>query len=234
MKKNQYPKGSAKYRGKKKRRKMRFKKIMIILLFLIIIGAVIMGIVRALEHRGILADERQLPEIEDVEAIRPEMTVALLTPNTYSRPQTALENVNGIVIHYTANPGTTAMNNRDYFEGLKDSGNAYVSSHFVVGIEGEIVQCIPTNEIAYASNERNADTISIEVCHVDETGEFTNQTYDSLVALTGWLCLYLDVDVDNVIRHYDVTGNNCPKYYVEHEDAWEDFKEDVWQWVLSR
>ena len=30
-----------------------------------------------------------------------------------------------------------------------------------------------------------------------------------------------------MIRHYDVTGKNCPKYFVEHEDEWEQFKKDV-------
>ena len=30
-----------------------------------------------------------------------------------------------------------------------------------------------------------------------------------------------------MIRHYDVTGKNCPKYFVENEDAWEQFKLDV-------
>ena len=36
-----------------------------------------------------------------------------------------------------------------------------------------------------------------------------------------------DLTADDVIRHYDVTGKNCPKYFVEHEDAWETFKENV-------
>ena len=30
-----------------------------------------------------------------------------------------------------------------------------------------------------------------------------------------------------MIRHYDVTGKICPKYFVDHEDAWELFKGDV-------
>ena len=30
-----------------------------------------------------------------------------------------------------------------------------------------------------------------------------------------------------MIRHYDVTGKKCPLYYVEHEDEWKKFKEDV-------
>lgn len=167
----------------------------------------------------------------DYTDIRPELDVKLLTPNEYSRPGIPLEQVNGIVIHYTANPGASAINNRDYFEGLKDSHDTYASSHFIVGIQGEIVQCIPTNEVAYASNSRNSDTISIEVCHTDETGQFTKETYNALVELTGWLCLYLNVDPNEVIRHYDVTGKLCPLYYVEHDDAWQTFKSDVYLWA---
>ena len=161
----------------------------------------------------------------------PDYQVSLLTPNEYSRPQTAMEEVRGIVIHYTANPGTTAEQNRSYFESLKDSHETKASSHFVVGIEGEIVQCIPSSEISYASNDRNSDTISIECCHKTKDGQFTQETYDSLVQLTAWLCGKFNVPVENVIRHYDVTGKECPLYYVEHEDAWKKFKKDVQKYL---
>lgn len=135
--------------------------------------------------------------------------------------------INGIVIHYTANPKSTAKQNRDYFEGLKDSHETKASSHFVVGIKGEIVQCIPSSEISYASNSRNSDTLSIECCHKDKSGKFTKETYQSLVELVGWLCQRFGLTSEQVIRHYDVTGKNCPKYFVEHEDEWEQFKKDV-------
>ena len=161
----------------------------------------------------------------------PDYQVELLTPNPYSRPQTALEEVKGIVVHYTANPGTTAIQNRSYFESLKDTQKTKASSHFVVGLEGEIVQCIPSTEISYASNDRNVDTLSIECCHKDETGQFTQETYDSLVELTAWLCGKFNLPVSNVIRHYDVTGKECPIYYVKNEDAWERFKEDVQKYL---
>lgn len=157
----------------------------------------------------------------------PDYKVDLLTPNPYSRPQNALEEVKGIVIHYTANPGTTAKQNRSYFESLKDTHETKASSHFVVGIEGEVIQCIPSSEISYASNERNNDTLSIECCHKDKSGQFTQETYDSLVELTAWLCGKFNVPVENIIRHYDVTGKECPIYYVENEDAWKKFKKDV-------
>ncbi len=157
----------------------------------------------------------------------PEMSVELLTPNPYSRPEIPLEKVNGIVIHYTANPGSSAKANRNYFEGLKDSGQTYASSHFIVGLKGEIIQCIPSREIAYASNERNEDTLSIETCHPDESGRYNQATYDSLVELTAWLCHKFDLQSTDVIRHYDVTGKICPKAFVEDEQAWEQFRRDV-------
>ena len=165
--------------------------------------------------------------LADVDASQPEIDVQLLDVNPYSRPGTETEEITGIVVHYTANPGSTAQNNRDYFNGLKDSHETEASSNFIVGLDGEIIQCVPTWEMAYASNSRNIDTVSIECCHPDETGKFTDETYRSLVQLTAWLCVKFNLTEDQVIRHYDVTGKNCPKYFVENEDAWAQFKEDV-------
>lgn len=163
----------------------------------------------------------------EVDATEPDINVQLLTVNPYSRPGTETDKITGIVVHYTANPGSTAMNNRDYFEGLKDSHETQASSNFVVGLEGEIVQCVPTWEVAYASNSRNHDTVSIECCHPDETGKFNDATYRSMVQLCAWLCLKFGLDETDVIRHFDVTGKNCPKYFVENEDAWNTFREDI-------
>ncbi len=164
---------------------------------------------------------------EAIERIRPDLDVRLLTINPYSRPALQSERIRNIVIHYTANPGTSAMQNRDYFEGLKDSKLTKASSHFVIGLAGEIVQCIPTAEISYASNHRNNDTVSIETCHWQETGAYTEETYQSMVELTAWLCIKFELTEQDVIRHYDVTGKICPKYFVDHEDAWKTFQNDV-------
>ena len=163
----------------------------------------------------------------DTDASQPEIDVQLLDVNPYSRPGTEIEKINGIVVHYTANPGSTAQENRDYFNGLKDSHETEASSNFIVGLNGEIIQCVPTWEMAYASNSRNIDTVSIECCHPDESGKFKDETYRSLVQLTAWLCVKFDLTEEQVIRHYDVTGKNCPRYFVENEEAWEEFKTNV-------
>ena len=89
------------------------------------------------------------------------------------------------------------------------------------------IQCIPITEIAYGNAPRNEDTISIEVCHSDETGRFNDVTYESVVNLTAWLCKELKLGSKDVVRHYDINGKLCPKYYVEHEDAWVQFRKDV-------
>lgn len=195
---------------------------------IILIGLLFVLAVMKITGRGCFG-RKEYREIEDSEitAKKPEMEVQLLTENEYSRPGTKSGRINGIVIHYTANPGSTAMQNRDYFEGLKDTHITKASSHFVVGLDGEIVQCIPTWEIAYASNHRNADTVSIECCHSDESGKFNPDTYRSMVRLTAWLCEKFGLTEEDVIRHYDVTGKNCPKYFVENEEAWKNFRADV-------
>ena len=140
-----------------------------------------------------------------------------------SRTGVRLEEVNDIAIHYVGNPGTSAEGNRNYFNDLTTEVNA----HFLIGLDGEILQCVPLDEKSAATNERNRDTISIEVCHPDETGKFTDASYDSLVKLCAWLCGELGLDETHLIRHYDVTGKLCPLYFVDHPDAWETFRTDV-------
>ena len=110
---------------------------------------------------------------------------------------------------------------------MKDSHDTSVSSHFVIGLEGEIIQCVPTVERAYASNQRNFDTVSIECCHMDTTGKFNETTYDSLVQLCAWLCCKFNLEAEDVIRHYDVTGKSCPKYFVDNEGEWNSFIQEV-------
>ena len=217
---------------RKMRRRRRNQQILVrIIMLAVIVGIVsfaVKDVIHMMQGNGSVeaSDMRSTPSAKVVQT-PPDYDVELLTINDYSRPATAIDEITGVVVHYTANPGTTAMQNRNYFEGLKDSHDTKASSHFIIGMEGELVQCIPCNEISYASNDRNHDTISIECCIPDDTGKFTQETYDTLVHLVSWLCGRYGLTSEEVIRHYDVTGKMCPKYYVENEDAWEQFKRDV-------
>lgn len=172
-------------------------------------------------------EEYQILPAEEGPCGRPEIIQNYIVKNPYSRSGISLDAVNGVVIHYVANPGSTAEENRNYFENLKDTHLTKASSHFIIGLDGEIIQCIPLDEISYASNDRNADTISIECCHPDKKGKFNKKTYRSLIKLTAWLCASYGLSASDVIRHYDVTGKMCPKYYVKHPDAWGEILSDI-------
>ena len=151
----------------------------------------------------------------------------LIPVNRFSRPGIKLETINGIVIHNIGNPGTTAKQNRNYFANLAQTEEREASSNFIICLDGAVIQCIPVDEIAYASNIRNSDTLSIEVCHPDDTGKFTEESYAATIKLTAWLCLKYGLTSDDVIRHFDVQGKECPRYFVVNEDAWELFKAEV-------
>ena len=157
-----------------------------------------------------------------------------LTPNKFSRPQIPLKNVTKIAVHYVGNKGSSAIANRNYFENQKNGGT-YVSAHFVIGLQGEVIQCIPLNEWSYCTNQANGYSISIECCHPDDTGKFTDATENSLAELCAYLIEKFHLTADDIIRHYDVTGKQCPLYwsptkYQSKEVAdkrFEDFKNKV-------
>ena len=144
-----------------------------------------------------------------------------LTPSKFTRPQTKIIPT-ALAWHYVANPGTSALANRNYFESLKDLKKTYASSHFIVGLKGEILQLIPENEKSLCTNNANDYTISIECCHPDESGKFLEPTYNSMI----WLGRHLmkKHNIKENIRHYDVTGKICPKWFVDNENEWKIFK----------
>ena len=203
-----------------KRRRAILISIMALVLVLLVWG--IVSVVRFIFFRE---------PVDPAAVVTPDwIDVQLLDENPYSRPGTPLERINDIVVHYTANPGTTAQQNRNYFNSLAQQNGesaTSVSSHFIIGLDGEIIQCIPLSEISYASNDRNFDTVSIECCHPEADGKFTDATYQSLIRLCAWLEKELKLKEGSIIRHYDVTGKLCPLYFVEHESKWNQFKEDV-------
>lgn len=150
-----------------------------------------------------------------------------LSISEYARPGTPIGIVKNIFVHYTANPGTSAAQNQSYFEQLKDTHITAASTHFIIGYEGEIINCIPLDEMGYAVQTRNEDSISIECCYLETDGEFTDETYHSLMELLCWLLDTYDLDEEDILRHYDCGGKKCPLYYTEHEDKWEQLKQDV-------
>ena len=153
-----------------------------------------------------------------------DITELFLSKNEYTRPGNALKEVKGIVIHYVADAGSTAVENRNYYESLKaGSAKTAESTHFIIGLDGGIVQCIPLSEVACASGARNEDTISITFCHPEIDGMPSAAAHQSLVRLTAYLCSVYNLDKTAILRHSDLGDQSCPKYFTEQEGKWAAF-----------
>ncbi len=152
-----------------------------------------------------------------------------MSKNKYSRSGEKQNKIQYIVIHWVGNANTSALANRNYFGNLKNTHKTSASAHYIIGLNGEIIRCIPENEVAFHSGsyKRNRNSIGIENCHPDWNGKFNDATYNSLVELCADICKRYGINVNNIIRHYDATGKECPKYYVKNSKEWEKLKEDI-------
>lgn len=179
---------------------------------------------------------------------RPDIRKRLLPVNMFSRPGKKLVSIKGIVVHWTGNPELDAEGHVTYFKNLAkqdpddEKFDRYAGAHYFVGTKGEILQLIPDDEVAYhvgakSYHEETLDKfnttypnnclIGIELCHPDSTGEFTEETWNSAVRLIGYLIEEHDLTKSDVVRHYDVTGKLCPKWFVEDDDAYSKFREAI-------
>ena len=175
-----------------------------------------------------------------------EVIKAYLDPNIYSRPQSKMKGIKGVALHWVGNANTTAKANRNYFNNLKNQGKEgkrYASSHEIIGLNGEVILCIPKNEVAYhvgaksykpraktiLANSPNRYLYGIEVCHPDWGGKYSNKTYTTVINRVADLMIEFDLkpSKDTIWRHHDVTGKDCPRFYVQNPKEWDKLIADV-------
>ena len=167
-----------------------------------------------------------------------------LTKNEYSRPGKKLQKVLAIVIHWTANPGANAKENRDFFESKKTGMSGYGSAHYIIDQNGIIIAAVPENEVAYHCGSSDKDpasgkvytdearrrfgkyasensspnlcTIGVELCPKDADGNFTNATINTAVELCADICRRYELPAQAITTHHDVVGwKDCPKLWTE-------------------
>ena len=135
-----------------------------------------------------------------------------------------------LVIHYTGAPGT-ARNNGAYFASRGDIG---ASAHYFVDAQ-DIVQSVQDSGRAWHCGAavykhpecRNDNSIGVELCcYQDAAGRwrFDPATVDNAVQLVRSLMAQYNIDIDHIVRHYDVTGKICPEPFVRDAAAWAEFK----------
>ena len=148
----------------------------------------------------------------------------------------SLKNIKYLVIHYTGNDGDRDESNGRYFQ----NHIVGASAHFFVDGDS-ITQSVPDDHVAWSVGGKkypgtkggkwygkctNNNSISIELCDEVKNGryDFSEATLKNAADLTRMLMKKYNIPIENVIRHYDVTGKICPAPFVNDEAAWKAFK----------
>lgn len=136
-----------------------------------------------------------------------------------------------IVIHYTAGKNDTAENNGRYFarEVTGSSAHWFVDeTSAVLSVEERFVAWHCGGAVYRHPECRNGNSIGVELCsEMDAAGNyyFNEATVENAKTLVRQLMERHGVPLENVIRHYDVTGKICPAPFVgAGAGAWEAFK----------
>ncbi len=104
--------------------------------------------------------------------------------------------INGIVIHLCGkswDDGTAEP--MIILRGMKDqsgSNTVSVSSNFVIGLDGEIIECVPVGERHYAPMRGMRTPFRLSAAIRAARRKVHRRDYDSLVKLTAWLCKQLE------------------------------------------
>lgn len=143
-----------------------------------------------------------------------------------------------LVYHYTGNDGDRAANNAKYFQ----NNIVKASAHYFVD-DTTVWRSVPDLKVAwsvggskYANADKtgggtmygvitNTNSLSIEMCDTIRNGVYqaSEATLANAAALGRALMEKYDIPIENVYRHFDVTGKHCPSYLVNAQ-KWAEFK----------
>ena len=143
-----------------------------------------------------------------------------------------------LVYHYTGNDGDKAANNAKYFQ----NNIVKASAHYFVD-DTTVWRSVPDLKVAwsvggskYANADKtgggtmygiitNTNSISIEMCDTIRNGVYqaSEATLVNAAELGRELMEKYGIPIENVYRHFDVTGKHCPSYLVNAQ-KWAEFK----------
>ena len=143
-----------------------------------------------------------------------------------------------LVYHYTGNDGDRAANNAKYFQ----NNIVKASAHYFVD-DTTVWRSVPDLKVAwsvggskYANADKtgggtmygvisNTNSLSIEMCDTIRNGvsQASEATLSNAAALGRALMEKYGIPIENVYRHFDVTGKHCPSYLVNAQ-KWAEFK----------
>lgn len=158
----------------------------------------------------------------------------LITKVNFTDSNRGAGQIKYLVKHYVGATGGAEANCKYFYNTYRGA-----SAHFFVGHNGEIWQCVEENDTAwhcgaksYKHKEcRNSNSIGVELCvKKDASGNwyYTDETKKAAAALFAYLMDKYHIDIDHVLRHYDVTGKVCGEPDVRKgSKVWKQFRKAV-------
>ncbi len=143
------------------------------------------------------------------------------TPNN-RRPGLLME-PEYLTIHSTANPDSTAQNERDW---LTNPSNTRTASWHLVVDDKEIIEAIPLNEVAWHAGDGkngtgNRKSISIEICESNDR----KKTILNAAKLSAQILHERNWGIERLKRHYDWSGKHCPRIFANKNwSEWGNYK----------
>ncbi|MED4846270.1 N-acetylmuramoyl-L-alanine amidase family protein [Bacillus atrophaeus] len=176
-----------------------------------------------------------------------------INTNEWTRPGLKNNGVRKLVVHYTANPGASAVNHYRYFgetlpaqnRHLPDKKQTFASAHIFVD-RTDAICIIPLNEVAYHANDvqqivsgkpyrgvpalkpnANFLSVGVELC-IEKDGNFHPDTVARAEQVCAELCRIFKLNpINDIVRHYDITHKICPAPWVSNPQGFTDFKARV-------
>ena len=162
--------------------------------------------------------------------------------------QRDLKDIKYIALHYTANDGDSDEGNANYFH----NHIVKASAHYFVD-DDSITQSVPDDYVAWSVGGKlytdhvstgggrlygiatNNNTLNIEMCDTVKDGVIraSEATIGNAIDLICRKMKQYDIDIDHVIRHFDVNGKHCPAYLMD-ESKWKKFKARILGYELGR
>ncbi|SET79411.1 N-acetylmuramoyl-L-alanine amidase [Natronincola peptidivorans] len=146
----------------------------------------------------------------------PTIKIDYVPVDSPNRPGTESD-MQWVTVHNTANPDSTAQDERDYVEWRTDNA----SFHYAVD-DQEAIAIIPEEEVAWhaGDDEGNRTSIGVEIC---ESGD-EEKTYKHALGLIAKILQERGWGVDRVRTHESWSGKYCPRKLLE---VWDEFLEDI-------
>lgn len=163
----------------------------------------------------------------------------------YKQSNRKVNDIKYIVMHFTAVDGDSDEAEARNFSrpGSKSSAHFFVDDNSItqtVDIKDIAWHCGGSvyNDVAKTGGAKlhnickNSNSIGIEMCDTNRNGNYdiTDKTRNNAIKLVSALMDDYNIDINHIVRHFDVTGKYCPRYYCPpygSNDEWNKFKQDI-------